>query len=246
MHPVAGLPGHCQEEGIVTCLKIEKPRIEDVDEARTTASSIVEPLERGYGITLGNSPAAILLSSLPGAAVTSVRIDGVLHEFSTIPGVVEDTTDIVILNLEGAARQDARRRAGHAAAGSTPKGRAKSPRLTSGAGPEVENSQPGSAHRDARRRAAKPGDGDDRRQGPGIRPAERNKRPDQPIGVIAVDSIFTPMRRVNYRVEDNRVGQMTDYDRLDPGSVDRRQHRARRGGEPRGKILTEHLRSSST
>lgn len=193
-------------------IEIEKPLIEtaELTEDGTYGRFVVEPLERGYGITLGNSLRRILLSSLPGAAVTSIRIDGVLHEFSTLPGVLEDTTEI-ILNLKGLAL----------------KVHADEPQV-------LRLNVQGPA--EVRARDIQTNDlveiinpdlyictleDDGRldmemtvRTGRGYVPAERNKEPNQPIGVIPVDSIFSPIRKVNFRVEDTRVGKITDYDKL--------------------------------
>ncbi|HEY8450443.1 MAG TPA: DNA-directed RNA polymerase subunit alpha, partial [Bacillota bacterium] len=193
-------------------LEIAKPVIEAVEQSEdgTYGRFVVEPLERGYGITLGNSLRRILLSSLPGAAVTSVKIEGVLHEFSTIPGVVEDTTEI-ILNLKGLALQV------HADEPQTIRIEAEGPRevyardIRTNEAVEVVNpdhylctlEEGGRLVADLTVR-----------RGRGYVPADRNKQPNQPIGVIPVDSIFTPIRKVNFRVEDTRVGNITDYDKL--------------------------------
>jgi DNA-directed RNA polymerase subunit alpha len=218
-------------------IEIEKPRIEVVEQDTHYGKFVVEPLERGYGTTLGNSLRRILLSSIPGAAVRSVKIEGVLHEFSTIPGVVEDTTEI-ILNLKRLALRihsdeekiliiDAEN-AGDVTAADI---RADSDvdiinpdlhiaTLTEGGRLYIEM------------RAGR---------GRGFVPAERNKPEEQEIGVIPIDSIYSPIQRVNYTVENTRVGQVTDYDKLTlevwtDGSV--RPDEAVSIG---AKILTEHL-----
>lgn len=219
-------------------IEIEKPRIETEEMSDSYGRFVVEPLERGYGITLGNSLRRILLSSLPGAAVTSVRIDGVLHEFSTINGVVEDTTDIV-LNLKGLlvkVHEDHPVTMRLVAEGEGPvtAGDIQAPSSVEILNPEMHIAtlaQNGRLEMDIT--VAK---------GRGYVSAERNKSGDQPIGVIAVDSIFTPVRRVNYRVEDTRVGQVTDYDRLilevwTDGSIAPNE-----AVSLSAKILTEHLR----
>lgn len=226
-----------QEEGLVM-LEIEKPRIETVESTETYGKFVVEPLERGYGITLGNSLRRILLSSLPGAAVTSVRIDGVLHEFSTIPGVVEDTTDIILnmkqllvkLHTEGPVtlRLDAEGEREVTAAD-----------IEHSADVEILNPDLYIATLDKGGRLSMEMTVE---QGRGWVPAERNKKPDQPIGVIAIDSIFSPVQKVNYRVEDTRVGHETDYDRLilevwTDGSV-----KPEEAVSVAAKILIEHLR----
>lgn len=191
-------------------IEIEKPRIECVDVTDRYGKFIVEPLERGYGITLGNSLRRILLSSLPGVAVTSVKIEGVLHEFSTIPGVVEDVTDI-ILNLKGLLcklHTDETKVVRIEAEG---EGEVTAEDIK--AGPDVEILNP-SLHL-----ATLESDGRlfmdiTLARGRGYVAAEQNKSDDHVIGVIPVDSVFSPVQKVNYVVEDTRVGQRTDYDKL--------------------------------
>ncbi|MGQ9779033.1 MAG: DNA-directed RNA polymerase subunit alpha [Bacillota bacterium] len=193
-------------------IEIEKPKItiEDVPDKDRHGVFVVEPLERGYGITLGNSLRRILLSSLPGTAVTSVKIDGVLHEFSTIPGVVEDTTEI-ILNLKELVAKI------HGEGPKKVRLHVTGPKdVTAGdieVPSDVEILNP-ELH------IATVGEGGTLSmeitldKGRGYVPAERNKGTINIIGVIPVDSIFTPVRKVNYTVEHTRVGQVTDYDRL--------------------------------
>lgn len=191
-------------------IEIEKPRVECQEETDDYGRFVVEPLERGYGITLGNSLRRILLSSLPGAAVTSVKIEGVLHEFSTIPHVVEDVTDI-ILNLKGllvklhsdgpkTLRIVTKGEKRLTAADIIPDAEVDilNPELhIATLGPDADISMELTVE-----------------QGRGYVPADRNKKPDQVIGVIPIDSIFTPVKKVNYTVENTRVGGVTDYDRL--------------------------------
>lgn len=193
-------------------IEIEKPKIEclEMSEDNTYGKFVVEPLERGYGTTLGNSLRRILLSSLPGAAVTSVKIEGVLHEFSTIPGVVEDVTDI-ILNLKSLAlKMDADEpqvvRIETEGEGEVTAGDIK---LTSDV--EVLNPELHIATLDA--------DGKlymelTIERGRGYVSAEKNKKEDDVIGVVPVDAIFSPVHKVNFTVKDTRVGQRTDYDKL--------------------------------
>jgi len=199
-------------EGGFLLIEIEKPKIEcvQVSEDNTYGKFVVEPLERGYGITLGNSLRRILLSSLPGVAVTSIKIDGVLHEFSTVPGVIEDVTEI-ILNVKNLSLR------------------------MHGEGPktiyiEAEGEGPvtaGDIKADADVEILNPDlhictlNGDARfymemeiNKSRGYVSAEKNKQPGQPIGKIPIDSIYTPVRKVNYTVENTRVGQVTDYDKL--------------------------------
>lgn len=194
-------------------LEIEKPRIECVEtsEDDTYARFTIEPLERGYGNTLGNSLRRVLLSSLPGAAVTSVQIEGVLHEFSTIPGVVEDTTEI-ILNLKKLRFKLHQNEPSILRLEATKPGPATGADIIA-ADSDIEILNPEQVivnqEDGARFRAeitVSPGRG--------YSPAERNKTEDQPIGVIAVDSIFSPVTRVNFEVQNTRVGQITDYDKL--------------------------------
>jgi len=171
---------------------------------------VVEPLERGYGITLGNSLRRVLLSSIPGAAITTVRIDGVLHEFSTLPGVVEEVTDI-ILNLKGVAIRM------HSDEPQVFRLEAQGPRevragdIVATQDAEVVNPEHHIATLEEGGRLRMEMTVE---RGFGYVPAERNKRPNQPIGIIPIDSIFTPVHRVNYQVEATRVGYITNYDRL--------------------------------
>lgn len=193
-------------------IEIEKPRIEVVEISADSryGKFSVEPLERGFGITLGNSMRRVLLSSLPGAAVTSVRIEGVLHEFSTVPGIMEDTTDI-ILNLKELClklHSDEARTIRVEAEG---EGVVTAGDIICDADVEILNPELHLATLDRTGRLVMEITVE---KGRGYVPADRNKRVDQPIGVIPVDSIFTPVRRVNYTVEDTRVGQTTNFDRL--------------------------------
>lgn len=191
-------------------LELERPTIQAVEVTDTYGKFVVEPLERGYGITLGNSLRRVLMSSLPGAAVATVRIDGVLHEFSHLPGVREDVTDI-ILNLKGLVV----RLHGDGPVTARLEASEEGPVLARAikAGPEVEILNPDhviatletGGRLSMEMTIVK---------GRGWVPAERNKQPGMPIGVMAIDSIFNPVRKVNYQVENTRVGQRTDFDRL--------------------------------
>ena len=192
-------------------LEIEKPRIEclQVNDDNTYAKFVMEPLERGYGITLGNSIRRVLLSSLPGAAVTAVKIDGVLHEFSTIPGVAEDVTDI-ILNLKGLCLRmysDEEKILRIEAEG---EGEVLARSIIHDSDIEILNPDMHIATMDNGRLFMEITEA----KGRGYVPAERNKKGEQVIGLIPVDSVFTPVNRVNYVVENTRVGQRTDYDKL--------------------------------
>lgn len=194
-------------------IEMEKPNVEvvEISEDNTYGKFTVEPLERGYGTTLGNSLRRIMLSSLPGAAVTSVKIDGVLHEFSTVPGIKEDVTEI-ILNLKGLSIRmhgdDESKTIRIEAKG---EGTITAGDIIADADVEILNPEMHIATLDV--------DGAitmeiNVSRGRGYVPAENNKVPGMPIGVVPVDSIFTPVTKVNYFVENTRVGQVTDFDRL--------------------------------
>lgn len=193
-------------------LEIEKPKIECVEstEDGSYGKFVIEPLERGYGITLGNSLRRILLSSLPGVAANSIKIEGVLHEFSTIKGVKEDVTEI-ILNIKSLALK---------MSGDGPKiiyidaegtGEVTAGDIKTDEDVEVVNKDLHIATLD--------NDGKlymeiEVNRGRGYVTQNRNKREDMPIGTVPVDSIYTPIKRVNFSVENTRVGQITDYDKL--------------------------------
>ncbi len=193
-------------------IEIERPRIECVElsDDNRYGKFVVEPLERGYGTTLGNSLRRILLSSLPGAAVTSVKIDGVLHKFSTIPGVVEDTTEI-ILNVKELWIKMHTEEPRTLRIEVEGEGEVTAADIQTDADVEILNADHHIATLDQDGRLVMEMTVE---RGRGYVSADRNKKPDQPIGVIPVDSIFTPIRKVNFTVEDTRVGQRTDYDKL--------------------------------
>ena len=192
-------------------LDFQIPRItsESVEENR--GQFVVEPLDRGFGYTFGNSLRRVLLASLAGAAVTSVRIEGVAHEFSTIKGVTEDVTDIV-LNLKGiVCRMHSDATEVEAPLVVTGPGEITARDIDLPSGVEILNPDAHIATLDKKTKLElylTIG------RGRGYRPAEENKSPDQPIGVIPIDSIFSPVRRVAYSVEQARVGQRTDFDKL--------------------------------
>ncbi len=193
-------------------IEIEKPKIECVefDETNSYARFVIEPLERGYGITLGNSLRRVLLSSLPGAAVTSVKIEGVLHEFSTIPGVVEDVTDI-ILNLKTLALKIYSDSAQIIRIDAKGPGEVLASDIEKNSEVEILNPNLRIATLDNDAQLVMEIAVE---RGRGYRPAEKNKKEDHVIGIIPIDSIFSPVRKVNYTVTDTRVGQITDYDKL--------------------------------
>lgn len=191
-------------------LEILKPRISMEKVSDFSAKFSVEPLERGFGYTLGNMLRRVLLSSLPGAAITSIKIEGVAHEFSTIPGVKEDVADIIlnlkelVLKLQNGESATIRIEA------KGPKEiKAKDITLPS----EVEVVNP-NLHIATVNKEGKIEMEMVVEKGRGYVPAERNKKPSAPIGTIPMDSLFSPIRRVSYIVESARVGQRTDYDRL--------------------------------
>lgn len=194
-------------------LEMEKPRIECVDKEADTnyGKFVIEPLERGYGTTLGNSLRRVLLSSLPGAAVTSIKIDGVLHEFSTIPGVLEDTTEMILNIKQMVLRYDGNER--------------KLIRLEHKG---KKNVCAGDIEQDAEVEILNPDlhiaslDDDGKleiemtvERGRGYVSADQQpQKNDDIVGLIPIDSIYTPVTKVNYMVENTRVGKRTDYDKL--------------------------------
>ena len=194
----------------------EKPNIEiaEISEDKRYGRFVVEPLERGYGITLGNSLRRIMLSSLPGAAVSQVKIDGVLHEFTTIPGVKEDVTEIV-MNLKSLAIKNTSDSNEDKKAYIDFKGEG----VVTGADLQVDSDI---EVMNPEQVIATLSGGPDSSlsmeltisKGRGYVSADRNKDEDLPIGVISIDSIYTPVERVNLTVEDTRVRNITDYDKL--------------------------------
>ena len=192
-------------------LDFQVPRISSESSDDTRGSFTIEPLDRGFGYTFGNSLRRVLLSSLAGAAVTSVRIEGVAHEFSTIRGVKEDVTDIV-LNLKGVVcRMHSDATEIEAPLVVTGPGEISARDIDLPSGVEILNPD---AHIATLEKKTKLEVYLTIGRGRGYRPAEENKSPDQPIGVIPIDSIFSPVRRVAYNVEQARVGQKTDFDKL--------------------------------
>ena len=192
-------------------IEIEKPTITKfIDEDGLYGKFVVEPLERGYGTTLGNALRRILLSSLPGAAVTSVKIDGILHEFSTIPGVKEDVTEI-ILNLKKLAVRLEGENTKRAIINAVGPKEVTAADIIGDSDIEIFNPD---LHIATLEENATLVMEINLARGRGYVPAEQNKTESTPISVIPVDSIYTPVRKVNFTVENTRVGQVTDYDRL--------------------------------
>ena len=193
-------------------IEFEKPNIvcEETDDKRNYAKFICEPLERGYGMTIGNSLRRILLSSLPGAAITSIKLDGVLHEFSTIKGIVEDVPELIVnlknVRLKVTDNEEKIIRIVHKGAGEITAGDIETDGTV-----EVLNKELHIAT------ASEEADLDMEmtvNRGRGYNVAEKNKKENSPINVLPIDSIFTPVKKVNYSVENTRVGQMVDYDKL--------------------------------
>ena len=222
----------------------ERPNIEvtEISEDKKYGRFVVEPLERGYGITLGNSLRRIMLSSLPGASVSQVKIEGVLHEFSSIPGVKEDVTEI-IMNLKSLAIKNS-------SSSNEPKtayiefegeGVVKASDIQVDSDIEIVNKD---------KVIATLSGGKDCKlymeltitKGRGYISAEKNKSDDLPIGVIAVDSIYTPVERVNLTVENTRVGQITDFDKLTLDVYTNGTLEPDEAVSLAAKVLSEHLK----
>ncbi len=220
-------------------IEIEKPKIELVEQSEDGkyGKFVVEPLERGYGTTLGNSLRRVLLSSLPGAAVTSVQIDGALHEFTTIEGVVEDVTTI-ILNLKDLALKIYSDDVKTLEIDAQGEGVVTAADLTYDSDVEVLNHDLHIATLNKNGRLYMKITA---QRGRGYRTADENKQENQPIGVIPVDSVFTPVERVSYQVENTRVGQRTDYDKLTLDVWTNGSITPEEAVSLAAKILTEHL-----
>ena len=193
-------------------IEFEKPNIEclEADDKRNYAKFICEPLERGYGMTIGNSLRRILLSSLPGAAITSVKINGVVHEFSTVQGVVEDVPELIInlknVRLKVFDNDEKIIRIDFKGAGEIKAGEIVTDGTVEILNPELHiatTSENADLHMEMTVN-----------RGRGYNVAEKNKKDNNPIDVLPIDSIFTPVKKVNYSVENTRVGQMVDYDKL--------------------------------
>ena len=221
-------------------IEFEKPNIKcvEIDKVTNYGKFVCEPLERGYGITIGNSLRRILLSSLPGSAIKSVKIEGTEHEFSTIPNVVEDVPEL-ILNLKMVRIKLDKNEEKTLRLDINSEGEVKAGDIITDGTVEILNpdlhiatvSKGGKLHLEM---VAD--------MGRGYNTAEKNKTPNQPIGVISIDSIYSPVRKVNYNVENTRVGQMVDYDKLTielwtDGSLEPYEALSLAA-----KVLTEHLK----
>ena len=193
-------------------IEFEQPNIKclEADDANNYAKFVCEPLERGYGITIGNSLRRILLSSLPGSAITSVKIEGVLHEFTTVPNVVEDVPEIIInlknVRLKLDKNEQKTLRINFNGAGEVTAGDIETDGTVEVLNPDLHIATVSEGGHLVIDMTAE--------MGRGYNTAEKNKKPEQAIGVLPIDSIYTPVKKVNYSVENTRVGQMVDYDKL--------------------------------
>lgn len=221
-------------------IEIEKPKVDIVElsEDYRYGKFVVEPLERGFGITIGNALRRILLSSLPGVAVYAVRIDGVLHEFSTVPGVKEDVTEMILSLKELSARIDGEE-------SKVLKIQAVGPCEVTGADiicpPEVEIISK-DLHIATLDENAKLNMEIHVNKGRGYVSAEENKNDSMPIGTLPVDSIYTPIEKVSYHVENTRVGQKTDFDKLTLEVLTNGSINPQEGMSLAAKVLEEHLK----
>lgn len=193
-------------------IEFEKPNIEclEIDDVNNYAKFVCEPLERGYGVTIGNSLRRIMLSSLPGCAITSVKIDGVLHEFSTIPNVVEDVPELIVnlknVRLKFEGNEEKTIRIDFKGEGEVTAGDIKSDGTVEVLNPDLHIATVSEGGSLVMEMTAD--------RGRGYNSSEKNKKPNQDISVLPIDSIYTPVKKVNYQVENTRVGQTVDYDKL--------------------------------
>ena len=193
-------------------IEFEKPNIEclEVDNTNNYAKFVCEPLERGYGVTIGNSLRRILLSSLTGCALTSVKIEGVLHEFSSIPNVVEDVPEIIVnlknVRLKFTENEEKVMRINFKGEGEVTAGDIITDGTVEILNPDLHIATVAEGGQLIMELTAD--------MGRGYSPSEKNKKPNQDISVLPIDSIYTPVKKVNYQVKNTRVGQMVDYDKL--------------------------------
>ena len=193
-------------------IEFEKPNIEclEVDDNNNYAKFVCEPLERGYGVTIGNSLRRILLSSLTGCALTSVKIEGVLHEFSSIPNVVEDVPEIIVnlknVRLKFTENEEKVMRINFKGEGEVTAGDIITDGTVEILNPDLHIATVAEGGQLIMEVTAD--------MGRGYSPSEKNKKPNQDISVLPIDSIYTPVKKVNYQVKNTRVGQMVDYDKL--------------------------------
>ena len=193
-------------------IEFEKPNIEclEVDDANNYAKFVCEPLERGYGVTIGNSLRRILLSSLTGCAITSIKIEGVLHEFSSIPNVVEDVPEIIVnlknVRLKFTENEEKVMRINFKGEGEVTAADIVTDGTVEILNPDLHIATVAEGGQLIMELTAD--------MGRGYSPSEKNKKPNQDISVLPIDSIYTPVKKVNYQVKNTRVGQMVDYDKL--------------------------------
>ena len=193
-------------------IEFEKPNIEclEVDDNNNYAKFVCEPLERGYGVTIGNSLRRILLSSLTGCAITSIKIEGVLHEFSSIPNVVEDVPEIIVnlknVRLKFTENEEKVMRINFKGEGEVTAGDIITDGTVEILNPDLHIATVSEGGQLIMELTAD--------MGRGYSPSEKNKKPNQDISVLPIDSIYTPVKKVNYQVKNTRVGQMVDYDKL--------------------------------
>ncbi len=220
-------------------IEFEKPNIEclEVDDNNNYAKFVCEPLERGYGVTIGNSLRRILLSSLTGCAITSVKIDGVLHEFSSIPNVVEDVPEIIVnlknVRLKFSENEEKVMRINFKGEGEVTAADIVTDGTVEVLNPDLHIATVAEGGQLIMELTAD--------MGRGYTPSEKNKKPNQDISVLPIDSIYTPVKKVNYQVKNTRVGQMVDYDKLiievwTDGSL-----KAHEALSLAAKVMTEHL-----
>ena len=220
-------------------IEFEKPNIEclEVDNTSNYAKFVCEPLERGYGVTIGNSLRRILLSSLTGCALTSVKIDGVLHEFSSIPNVVEDVPDIIVnlknVRLKFDENEEKVMRINFKGEGEVTAADIITDGTVDILNPDLHIANVSEGGQLIMEMTAN--------MGRGYSPSEKNKKQNQDISVLPIDSIYTPVKKVNYQVKNTRVGQMVDYDKLiievwTDGSL-----KAYEALSLAAKVMTEHL-----
>ena len=193
-------------------IEFEKPNIEclEIDDVNNYAKFVCEPLERGYGVTIGNSLRRIMLSSLPGCAITSVKIEGVLHEFSTIPNVVEDVPEVIVnlknVRLKFDGNEEKTLRINFKGEGEVTAADIESDGTVEVLNPDLHIATVSEGGSLVMEMTAD--------RGRGYNSSEKNKKPNQDISVLPIDSIYTPVKKVNYQVENTRVGQTVDYDKL--------------------------------
>ena len=193
-------------------IEFEKPNIEclEIDEANNYAKFVCEPLERGYGVTIGNSLRRILLSSLPGCAITSVKIEGVLHEYSTIPNVLEDVPEVIVnlknVRLKFDENEEKILRINFKGEGEVTAADIETDGTVEILNPDLHIATVSEGGNLVMEMTAD--------RGRGYNSSEKNKKANQDISVLPIDSIYTPVKKVNYQVENTRVGQMVDYDKL--------------------------------